>query len=879
MPYNNKKNIHFFTKSIAHLHIVCAILFMSMFFLIPYNTFAAPADDFVITVKTDNPGPSSDTQFTIPTNGGGYNYNVDCDNDGTDEATAQTGNYTCNYASAGTYTIRIKDNSGAKTGFPRIYFNNSGDKDKILSVNQWGTGIWTSMANAFYYCSNLDSAAAVNNGGGAVPDWATDNPDLSSVTDMSTMFSFASVFNQDISSWNTAAVTDMSHMFHSASAFNQDIGSWDTTNVTNMSSMFWSASAFNQDIGSWDTTNVTSMHWMFVYASAFNQDISSWNTANVTNMSYMFRNASAFDQDLGNWQVGNVTNMTNMFAYSGMSTTSYDNTLIGWDALPSLQNNVQLDSPAHYCASETQRTHIITTYSWTINDAGKDCTGNDFVITVKTDNTGSSSDTQFTIPTTGGGYNYNVDCDNDGFNEATAQSGNYTCNYGSAGTYTIRIKDNTGAKTGFPRIYFNNSGDREKILSVNQWGTGIWTSMQNAFRGCSNLNSATAVNNGGGAVPDWATDSPDLSGVTDLSWMFSDASNFNQDIGFWDTSNVTNMSYMFYSASVFNQNIGSWDTSNVTDMHSMIRDASSFNQDIGSWDTSNVTNMSYMFTSTSTFNQNIGSWDTSSVTNMREMFYGASSFNQDIGSWDTSNVTNMSYMFAHPYSFNHFNQDISFWDTSSVISMRSMFNRDLDFNQDLGSWDVKQVTDMTHMFSNSGMSTTNYDDTLIGWDALPSLQNNVQLDSPAHYCASETQRQHIIDTYSWTINDAGKCPPVAPTVSSGSVTGIDGTSATGNGNLTDTGNEDPERFIEWGTTSGSYTNQCSAGIGGVGNYSCVMTGLTPNTTYYVRAKATNSGDTGYGTETSFTTKSSSAITTGQIKARGNIKMRGNIKLR
>ena len=61
---------------------------------------AAPIDDLVITVKTDNAGSSSDTQFTIPTNGGGYNYNVDCDDDGTDEATGQTGAYTCSYGAA-----------------------------------------------------------------------------------------------------------------------------------------------------------------------------------------------------------------------------------------------------------------------------------------------------------------------------------------------------------------------------------------------------------------------------------------------------------------------------------------------------------------------------------------------------------------------------------------------------------------------------------------------------------------------------------------------------------------------------------------------------------------------------------------------------------
>ena len=94
--------------------------------------------DFVITVQTDNPGTSSTTQFTIPTTGGGYNFNVDCDNDGSDDATGQTGDYTCNYGSAGTYTVRIKDNSGSGTGFPRIYFNGGGDKDKLLTIEQWG---------------------------------------------------------------------------------------------------------------------------------------------------------------------------------------------------------------------------------------------------------------------------------------------------------------------------------------------------------------------------------------------------------------------------------------------------------------------------------------------------------------------------------------------------------------------------------------------------------------------------------------------------------------------------------------------------------------------------------------------------------------------
>ncbi len=172
---------------------------------------AAASDDFVITIKTDNPGTSSSTQFTIPTYPGEtYDYNVDCDNDGTNEATAQTGDYTCNYGVAGTYTIRIKDNTGVQTGFPRIYFQYGGGEQKLLTIAQWGTGKWTSMSGAFYYCANVTMTA-------------TDMPDLSGVTDMSNMFRQARAFNGDIGGWDTSKVTNMSGIFQDANAFNQPI--------------------------------------------------------------------------------------------------------------------------------------------------------------------------------------------------------------------------------------------------------------------------------------------------------------------------------------------------------------------------------------------------------------------------------------------------------------------------------------------------------------------------------------------------------------------------------------------------------------------------------------------------------------------------------
>ncbi|MCL6296758.1 hypothetical protein M3P09_17285, partial [Gaetbulibacter sp. 2012CJ34-3] len=76
------------------------------------------------------------------------------------------------------------------------------------------------------------------------------------------------------------------------------------------------------------------------------------------------------------------------------------------------------------------------------------------------------------IPTTGTGYSYDVDWSYDGatFNpEATNVSGNATSTTLTAGTYTVAIR---GA---FPRIYFNNTGDKDKIQSVEQWGINPWT--------------------------------------------------------------------------------------------------------------------------------------------------------------------------------------------------------------------------------------------------------------------------------------------------------------------------------------------------------------------------------------------------------------------
>jgi len=52
--------------------------------------------------------------------------------------------------------------------------------------------------------------------------------------------------------------------------------------------------------------------------------------------------------------------------------------------------------------------------------------------------------------------------------------------------------------------------------------------------------------------------------VRDISFAFSNASSFNQDISSWNTDNIINMEKTFFGASSFNQNISSWNVENVT---------------------------------------------------------------------------------------------------------------------------------------------------------------------------------------------------------------------------------------------------------------------------------------------------------------------------
>jgi uncharacterized protein (TIGR02145 family) len=131
-----------------------------------------------------------------------------------------------------------------------------------------------------------------------------------------------------------------------------------------------------------------------------------------------------------------------------------------------------------------------------------------------------------------------------------------------------------------------------------------------------------------------------------------------------------------------------------------------------------------------------------------------------------------------------------------------------------------------------------------------------------------------------------KPKPTLAVVTTTNVTDKTQTTATSGGNVTNDGNADvTTRGVCWGTSQNPITSSGKTSDGtGTGAFTSSLTGLTPGTTYYVRAYATNSEGTSYGNEVTFssnpvilatlTTTAVTSITQTTAVAGGNISSDG-----
>jgi hypothetical protein len=134
---------------------------------------------------------------------------------------------------------------------------------------------------------------------------------------------------------------------------------------------------------------------------------------------------------------------------------------------------------------------------------------------------------------------------------------------------------------------------------------------------------------------------------------------------------------------------------------------------------------------------------------------------------------------------------------------------------------------------------------------------------------------------------------VVPTVKTTAIGAVEATTATSGGTVSDNGGAAvTARGVIWATHAAPTLADSKTTDGsGNGTYSSALTGLTRTTLYHVRAYATNSSGTGYGSELTFTTKAllpmlitepvtgittTSAVSGGQVTSDGGstVKARG-----
>jgi len=280
---------------------------------------------FVFNVKTDNTGASNNNQFTLPL-GSSFNstitVSVDWGDGNTDliSASNQAAN-THTYSSAGTYTIKMTPTEKDTVGIKGFRFNDGGDDQKMLRVENWGELNFDGSA-MFLGCANLSCTA----------------PDIPNFT----------VANVGTSFGDCDALTSI-------------------------------------DATRWDLSGQTQINLMFSGCDVLSDfDPSGWDVSNVTNMKAAFRNCQSVDFSMANWNLSSINasnGIQQLFRETGgrtvkISTANYDATLIGWASSSNTPDNLTVDfgSATYTGTAGTEASasrSVLEQKGWTIADGGE----------------------------------------------------------------------------------------------------------------------------------------------------------------------------------------------------------------------------------------------------------------------------------------------------------------------------------------------------------------------------------------------------------------------------------------------------------------------------------------------------------------------------
>jgi hypothetical protein len=316
-----------------------------------FSGFSNSGLDFIMRVDTTITGTgtvTADNQFRVPVTVGVYNLRAVQGATTVDFGVINGGGtvFEITFPTTGVWDLRFTP--AVINAFNRINFSNSGDRNKVTQIRQWGRVVWTSIFE-FWGCQNLDVIAE-------------DTPILGAGINTNNLLRACNNLvntNGSISNWDTVNVTNLSFAFRETTNFNQSLNNWNVSNVTNLANCFQS-SGYNQPLSNWDVSNVTTFSQMFFLAGA-----------------------SGFNQYVGDWNLRILgTNMNQIFRTSGMNTENYTDSIVGFanyvfeNGAPfgvsmatqsgrTFQNS--RSGGANFSTAGDARTYLTTTAGWTIS--------------------------------------------------------------------------------------------------------------------------------------------------------------------------------------------------------------------------------------------------------------------------------------------------------------------------------------------------------------------------------------------------------------------------------------------------------------------------------------------------------------------------------
>ena len=313
---------------------------------------------------------------------------------------------------------------------------------------------------------------------------------------------------------------------------------------------------------------------------------------------------------------------------------------------------------------------------------------------------------------------------------------------------------------------------------IKQWNTYpqidtpliLTTSSLNcAFAGCNTLTTADFGN-----INNW-----DISQMTSqlaLLGTFQGCTNFNCNLGKWDTQNIETLISTFRYCSNFEGNgLENWQTGKVTDMTFLFSQCFSLKAKIGNWDVGKCSYFNQCFQNCINFTGDlITNWQPAAVLSIQYMFAECINFNPtgDLGYWDVSQCLNFDSVFEGCIKFQ--GTGLSRWRTDKMKTAQRIFYNDISFNQDLSGWNITKLINIIGGPSGStgpqygpmvdafygckSMSVKNMTSTLVGWgrQILDPSAYNISLGMyGTTYYVDKYGVFDLSNVYGWNYNSLG----------------------------------------------------------------------------------------------------------------------------